>query len=108
MGSGFQGESGGLTGESVLPGADREEGQQPCENRNVQQSNIKLQKGPRGNSTVWPLTEYTEQREGLHQRCRGGKRLEGATRAVPGKEELGSEPGCANAGPEMQRGLGLG
>ena len=63
---------------------------------------------PRGNSTVWPLTEYTEQREGLHQRCRGGKRLEGATRAVPGKEELGSEPGCANAGPEMQRGLGLG
>ena len=44
MGSGFQGESGGLTGESVLPGADREEGQQPCEHRNVQQSNIKLQK----------------------------------------------------------------
>lgn len=55
------------------------------------------------------MTEHTKQRAGLRRaaRCRGGKRLEGTTRAVPGKE-LGSEPSCADEGPEMQRGLGLG
>lgn len=37
MGSRFQAGSGGRTGESVLPGIDREEGQQPREHRNVRQ-----------------------------------------------------------------------
>lgn len=81
---------------SFLGLTDGEEGQQPREHRNAQQNNIKLQKGPRGNSAVWRLKEHGSRGQGSGGLL--GSRVPpevpwpaGATRAVPGKEEPDSQ-----------------